>query len=633
MCGICGKFFFDKNKSVSPDLVSRMAHVMDYRGPDDEGFYISGSVGLGHRRLSIIDLNTGKQPICNENRNIWIVFNGEIYNYLDLRSELTAKGHVFRTRTDTEVIVHAYEEYKEDCISKLRGMFAFAIWDERSETLFLARDRVGIKPLYYWIGNDSLVFASEIKSILQDRSIPREIDDRVIDRFLTYYYTPGSQTLIKGIRKLEPGNYLVLKEGAWRTVQYWDLDFSSVAEDQTFENAKEALLDLLKDSVKLHMISDVPVGFLLSGGVDSTAMLSLSLGETDKDLSTFTIGFNGENFADERVYARLAAKKFGTKHYEMTIKAQDFVDFLPKYIWHMEEPVCEPPAIALYYITKLAKDHVKVLISGEGGDEAFAGYQNYRNLVWLERIKKVTRPFNGTLSALFDRLDGNGLLKRFKKYSPLLPVPLERYYYSRTSNPFKCFNKEFKNLYSPEFGNRVDKRYSIQPTRKLLENPKSRDNLSRMLYVDTKTYLPDDLLIKADKMTMANSVELRVPLLDHKVLEFAAGLPSAYKLRGLTTKFILKSTFRNFIPKEIIKRKKTGFPVPYETWMRKDLRAFVEDTLLSHKAIERGYFNRRWIEKMLLMNLNGGDYSKEVFSLLTLELWQREFIDKQFHES
>ena len=633
MGGICGKVFFDRDKSISSDLLSSMASIMDYRGPDDEGFYNSGPVGLGHRRLSIIDLNTGKQPICNEDKKIWIVFNGEIYNYLDLRSELIAKGHVFRTRTDTEVIVHAYEEYKEDCISRLRGMFAFAIWDERSETLLLARDRVGIKPLYYWLGSDCLVFASEIKSILQDRSIPREIDDRIIDRFLTYYYTPGPHTLIKGIHKLEPGSYLVLKNGVCRTVQYWDLDFTSGAENQTFEDAKEALLDLLKDSVKLHMISDVPIGFLLSGGVDSTALLSLSLEQTDKDISTFTIGFKDQNFADERMYARLAAKKFGTKHYEMTIEAQDFVDFLPKYVWHMEEPVCEPPAVALYYITKLAKDHVKVLISGEGGDEAFAGYQNYRNLLWLERIKKVAWPFNGTLSTLFDRLDGNGLIKRFKKYSPLLSVPFESYYYSRTSNPFKCFNKEFTKLYSPEFGNKIDKSFSIQPTRKLFENLKSNDNLSKMLYIDTKTWLPDDLLVKADKMTMANSVELRVPLLDHKVLEFAAGLPSVYKLRVLTTKFILKSTFRNFIPKEIIKRKKTGFPVPYETWMRKDLRTVVEDTILSQRAIERGYFNRRWIEKVLSANLNGGDYSKEIFSLLTLELWQREFIDNQFHKS
>jgi asparagine synthase (glutamine-hydrolysing) len=634
MCGICGKLFFDKNKLVSPELLLSMTRIMDYRGPDDEGLYNSGCIGLGHRRLSIIDLSSGKQPICNEDEKVWIVFNGEIYNYLELRSELIAKGHVFRTRADTEVIVHAYEEYKENCVSKLRGMFAFAIWDERERLLFLARDRVGIKPLYYCLTNKSLIFASEIKAILQDPEVKRETDHQMIDRFLTYFYVPGNETLIKRIYKLEPGHYLIFRNEKIRVKQYWEINFSSINSNYNFAEAKADLHNLLKDTVRLHMISDVPVGFLLSGGVDSTAMLSLSPGETDKDISTFTIGFDGENFADERPYARLAAERFGTKHYEMTIKAQDFVDFLPKYVWHMEEPVCEPPAVALYYITKLAKDYVKVLISGEGGDEGFAGYQNYRNLVWLERLKGVAGPFNGPISALFDNtLNHFGLFKRFRKYSPLLTLPLEEYYYSRTSTPFSFFNKEFEKLYSPEFGNRIDKSYSIQTTRKIFENLKSKDNLSRMLYIDTKTWLPDDLLIKADKMTMANSVELRVPLLDHKVLEFAAGLPSTYKLRGLTTKFILKSAFRNIIPLRIIKRKKTGFPVPYETWMRKDLRTVVQDTLLSQRAIERGYFNRRWIEKILSANLNGGDYAKEVFSLLTLELWQREFIDNQLHKS
>jgi len=634
MCGICGKVFIDKDHPVDPVLIKSMMDVIRHRGPDDEGMHIARQVGLGHRRLSIIDLNTGKQPIYNEDGTVCIVFNGEIYNYQEIRNQLLAKGHFFKTKTDTEVIIHAYEEYGEECVSKLRGMFAFAIWDERERSLLLARDRVGIKPLYYCLLNNSLIFASEMKAILQDPEFKREINYPIIDRFLTYQYTPGAETLIKNIYKLSPGYVLILKNGKLDVKQYWDLNFSTFNNGNTFGESKEQLIDLLRESVRIHMISDVPVGFLLSGGVDSTALLSLSVEEANKDLSTFTIGFEGENFADERVYARLAAERFGTKHYEMTIEAKDFVEFLPKYVWHMEEPVCEPPAIALYYVSKLAKDYVKVLISGEGGDEAFAGYQNYRNLVWLERFKKMAGPFNRSISVLFDNtLSHFGFFKKFRKYSPLLTMPLEGYYYSRTSTPYSLFNREFKKLYSSEFGNRIEKSYSVQPTRRLFENIKSQDNLDKMLYIDTKTWLPDDLLIKADKITMANSIELRVPLLDHAVLEFAAGLPSNYKLRGITTKYILKEVFNDRVPTAILKRKKTGFPVPYETWIRRDLRALVEGTLLSQRALERGYFKRLWIEKILSANLNNGDYAKEIFSLLTLELWHREFIDNQFRKS
>jgi len=360
-----------------------MADSMRHRGPDDEGYYISGQIGLGHRRLSIIDLNRGKQPISNEDDTIWIVFNGEIYNYQALRESLSEKGHKFKTDTDTEVIVHAYEEFGENCVARLRGMFAFAIWDQRSKTLLVARDRVGIKPLYYFLNDDQIIFASEMKAILLDNSVPRNIDPQIIDRFLTYYYVPGEETMLRGIRKLSPGHYLIARDGKIQVRQYWDLDFSQVNGHRSLKQASQELLEILKESVRLHMISDVPVGILLSGGVDSTALLSLSVHETDKELSTFTIGFEGHDFADERPYARLAAKRFGTQHYDMTMSAQDFLAFLPRYVWHMEEPVCEPPAVALYYVSKLASEHVKVLISGEGGDEAFAGYPNYRNGVWL----------------------------------------------------------------------------------------------------------------------------------------------------------------------------------------------------------------------------------------------------------
>jgi len=628
MCGICGKLYFDSQRPVDRNDLSRMMEVIHHRGPDDAGIYLSGAIGLGHKRLSIIDLSTGKQPISNENGTVWIVFNGEIYNYQELRVKLVQKGHIFTSQTDTEVIVHLYEEYGADCVAKLRGMFAFAIWDENNETLFLARDRVGIKPLYYWIGPDRFLFGSEIKAILQDPSVPREVDTLIIDRFLSYYYTPGAETLLKGVLKLPPGCYFIWKNGHFRVNQYWDLHFSNGSKNIGFHQSKEELLDLLKETVRLHMISDVPVGFLLSGGVDSTSLLSLALRETDKPLSSFTIGFEGEKFADERPFAKLAAGRYGTQHYDITINSSDFAEFLPKYVWFMEEPVCEPPAIAIYYISKLASKHVKVLISGEGGDEAFAGYQNYRNLVWLERLKKMMGPLTNGLGRAMENMGKAIPLGRLKKYVQLLQLPLAKYYYSRTSNPFTLINREFTDFYLSSFRKRIYKDFSIEPTMACFRNRDSVDNLSRMLYVDTKTWLPDDLLVKADKMSMANSVELRVPLLDHKVLEFAAALPPSFKLNGFTTKYILKETFKNMVPKEIINRPKTGLPVPYGSWMRNDLRKMFEETLLDQKSIGRGYFNKNGIEKILSANLNEGNYDKEVFSLLVLELWHREFIDK-----
>lgn len=629
MCGICGKLYFDAQRTVEGKDLIRMMEVINHRGPDDEGVYLSGPVGFGHKRLSIIDLSTGKQPISNEDGTVWIVYNGEIYNYQSLREELVRKGHFFASQTDTEVIVHLYEEYGPDCVSKLRGMFAFAIWDENDRTLFLARDRVGIKPLYYWIGPDRLLFGSEIKTILQDPSVPREVDSRIIDRFLTYYYTPGTATLLKGILKLPPGSILIWKDGQCRVDQYWDLHFSGGPRNYGLQQAKRDLLELLKETVRLHMISDVPVGFLLSGGVDSTSLLSLSLRETDKPLSTFTIGFEGQAFADERPYARLAAKRYGTRHYDLTMSSKDFAGFLPKYVWFMEEPVCEPPAIAIYYVSKLASEHVKVLISGEGGDEAFAGYQNYRSLVWLERLKRMAGPFAKGLGQVMKSMGKAISLGRFSKYVPLLSLPISKYYYSRTSSPFTLLNREFEQFYLSSFRNTITKDFSIEPSITCFQNGDLADDLSKMLYVDTKTWLPDDLLIKADKMTMANSVELRVPLLDHKVLEFAAGLPSSFKLNGFNTKHVLKETFKTMVPKEIINRTKTGLPVPYGSWMRKDLRKMVEETLLDQKAIGRGYFNRDGIEKILSAHLHEGRYDKEVFSLLVLELWHQEFIDKR----
>jgi asparagine synthase (glutamine-hydrolysing) len=629
MCGICGKLAFDVRETVAPELVKAMAKTIGHRGPDDEGYYVSGPVALGFRRLSIIDLKSGHQPLSNEDGSIWIVFNGEIYNYQELRTFLLSKGHLFKTRTDTEVIVHLYEELGPECLQKLRGMFAFAIWDGRTKTIFLARDRVGIKPLYYCLSNSSLVFASEIKAILADPSIDREIAPEIIDRFLTFLYLPGEETLLRGIRKLPPGHYLLVRDGEPSIRQYWDLQFADRFEHRSLQQTEADLLNLLSETVSLHMIADVPVGVLLSGGVDSTGVLSFAVEETDKKVSTFTVGFADKEVADERPYARLAAEKFGTEHYEITITAGDFAAFLPKYVWHMEEPVCEPPAIALYYVSKLAREHVTVLLSGEGGDEAFAGYSNYRNLVWLERIKRGGPLLNNALaggmslaSMLFDS-------HRLAKYVPLMHDRFPDYYYSRTSNPHRTTGNGLGSMYSSDFLNTVDRERSVEPVRALQAHMRGQNTLDAMLYIDTKTWLPDDLLIKADKMTMANSVELRVPLLDHKVLEFAASLPSNLKLSGLTTKFILKKTLSERIPKEIRNRKKAGFPVPYASWMRGELKDLVWNVLMDSRTINRGYFSKNAIEGLLRANANGSDRSKDIFSLLSLELWQRSFLENE----
>lgn len=634
MCGICGKLNFEPRRYVDPALIQSMLGTMRHRGPDDDGCYINSEVGLGHLRLSIIDLSTGHQPLSNEDDTIWIVFNGEIYNFHELRTFLTAKGHRFKTQTDTEAIVHLYEELgPEGCLERLRGMFAFAIWDEKKKRLFLARDRVGIKPLYYNLTSDSLVFGSEIKSIFADPAVNREIGEEAIDRFLTFLYLPGEETLFKGIKKLPPGSYVLAQNGKTEVKQYWDLDFSKSRAGLRAKDAEEELLQLLSETVEQHMIADVPVGVLLSGGVDSTAALSFAAEKTAKPISSYTVGFSAPGVVDERPYARLAAKTFNTQHYEMSISSDDFCAFLPKYVWHMEEPVCEPPAVALYYVSKLASAHVKVLLSGEGGDEAFAGYSNYRNLLWLERIKNGLSP----LAKSIGNAIGFGKFAspaRISKYGSLMGAKFPDYYFSRTAVGLEHELRQ-NSLYSADFASAIDRTATLEPMIRLQQRVQGKNVLNSMLYIDTKTWLPDDLLIKADKMTMANSLELRVPLLDHKVLEFAAALPSSLKVRGITTKYLAKKVLRSRVPEAILKRRKVGFPVPYRRWLQADLRTWANDILLDRATIGRGYFSKSGMEKMLASNAETGNHFKEVFSLITLELLHRVFMDSgsQFQEN
>jgi len=627
MCGICGKLNFDESKRIVPEVLKSMADAIKHRGPDDEGYYYCGPLGLGFRRLAIIDLHTGHQPISNETGTTWIVFNGEIYNYRELRNELIGRGHRFNTNTDTEVIVHLYEEYGDTCAKHLRGMFAFAIWDELSRKLLLCRDRVGIKPLYYLHTSSGIVFGSEIKAILADPEVITAIQPEIVDRFLAVRYLPGEDTMFEGVKKLQPGTYMSIQHGITVTKQYWDLHFS--CEPRSMQSAQDELLSLLEESVDLHMISDVPVGVLLSGGLDSTALLGLAANKSRHKLNTFTIGFGYAAFEDERPYARQAAERYGTDHHEMTIGAKEFADFLPTYVRHMEEPVCEPPAVALYYVTKLAKNFVKVLISGEGGDEAFAGYPNYRSIVWLERIKRLGVSFQqvlGSASEVFTKLSSDHRLSRCAAY---FRYSFDDYYYSRTYDPCGIFNSVADEFYSNEFRGTVNRRRSLDPARRYLLASRGANVLNRMLYVDTKTWLPDDLLIKADKMSMANSVELRVPLLDHRLLEFAARLPTACKVHGFQTKHIVKRALKQRIPREILGRRKAGFPIPYDSWLRIELRDWLNEILLDRTTIARGYFRKAAIEGLLSENSRSGSYSKELFSLAVLELWHREFLKSE----
>ena len=625
MCGICGKLSFDRSATVSPALLKAMADTIAHRGPDDEGYYNSGPVGMGFRRLSIIDLATGHQPLSNEDGTVWVTFNGEIYNYQELRKYLLSKGHTFRTDTDTEVIVHLYEEHGEGCVKRLQGMFAFAIWDERNETLFLARDRVGIKPLYYYRSQNELLFASEIKAILADPAVKAEILPAVIDRFITFKYCSGTETMFKNILKLAPGSCMTVRGNKVEIRQYWDLP--SHRSTLSLEEAEAQLVKLLEETVRLHMISDVPVGVLLSGGFDSTALLSFAAEMSDRPLSSFTVGFSDAGVVDEFPYARLAAQKFGTQHHELTITARDFESFLPGYVWHMEEPVCEPPAIAMHYVSKLAAQSVKVLISGEGGDEAFAGYNIYRNRLWLRRLRSLLGPLKGIASSSLFGLNYLLRSRAVARFGPLIGKPEGALGYGGHSVPWCDPGGPVYSLYSKDFRASVDRAWSLASWQEHASHAPTSDEVNRMLYVDTKTWLVDDLLLKADKMTMANSIELRVPFLDHKVLEFAASLPGNYKVRGFTTKYLAKKALRNRIPGQIVTRRKTGFPVPYETWLRKDLRSWVGDLLLDRKTIDRGYFEKAAIEQLLREDLEAGGRSKEIFSLVTLELWHREFLE------
>ena len=620
MCGICGKLNLDAQEPVDGSIVQRMMDTISHRGPDGRGQFMSGPIGLGHLRLSIIDLSTGDQPIYNEDGTVCVVYNGEMYNFLELRDELEARGHRFRSKTDTEVIVHAYEEWGESAVQRFRGMFAFALWDASRKFLLVARDRVGIKPLYYVNTGRSLLFASEIKALLADPCVPRRINPHAIDLFLTELFVPGGETMFEGIKKLEPGHILTVSNGRVVTRQYWDLNFEETRSKVSFDEAVEELQQLLGRTVKDHMISDVPVGVFLSGGLDSSGVLGYATEQTGKPVRTFTIGFEGGGFVDERPYARLAAQRYGTEHIETTLTADDFVNSLPAYVWHTEEPLCEPPAIALYWLSKLARDSkVKVLLSGEGGDEAFGGYKTYRNVLLVEGVKRAAGPARNLIGVACQALARAGW-SNAAYYRHMIEQPLWQYYRGRTSTPPNALDGLKSRMYRGEL------RGSLSTVaRQRFGKVEGRGVLDHMLYVDTKSWLPDRLLVKADKMTMAASIELRVPLLDHQVLEFAASLPEDFKVRNKSMKRVLRTALESRVPSEIVNRKKVGFPVPYEMWLNTTLKDFVADTLTSSTTSLTEYFDRRELASFVETSQSNKRNYKEIFSLVVLELWLRQF--------
>ncbi len=616
MCGIFCMYYFDAAHPVDEAIVTRATDCMAHRGPDDAGYYVSKNLGLGHRRLSIIDLAFGYQPMPNEDGEVITVYNGEIYNYQESRKVLIGRGHSFRTNCDTEVIVHGYEEWGTESVDKFNGMFAFALWDNRLQRLWVVRDRLGIKPLYYYYDHDVFICASEIKPILATGFVKPELNDDVLDSYLTVGYVPGPQTIFKGIMKVLPGHYLLVHHGAIRDYEYWDFVPDSVR-NITFSQAKEEVEALLLDSVRSRLMSDVPLGVFLSGGLDSSAVVGLMRKVVgDEPIDTFTIGYQ-DGYSEEQ-YARRVADNFNTRHHTFHLEAENFLASLKTLVYYAEEPIVEPAAIPLFHISKLARTNAIVLLSGEGSDEVFGGYYLYqfmRNIDALHAV--IPRCLYPLLQALKARLHKD----KYRKYVDWLEMPLQARYQGTSSYLTPTLKGKY---YSWELNHRRSS-YLEDCFSGYFQRVKGCDPLMQMLYVDTKTWLVDDLLIKADKMTMATSVELRVPFLDYRLVEAVARLPSNYKLAKGTGKMLLKKIMEPYLPREIIYRKKMGFPVPTQEWFKGGLmpaiRAVIEDLK------QTSWFNIDILDDLAKRHEKGlEDNSKLLMSLMVIAEWKKQYL-------
>jgi asparagine synthase (glutamine-hydrolysing) len=618
MCGIAGIFSFD-GRPVDAEVLRRMCAVMVHRGPDDEGFYVRSDVGLGMRRLSIIDLSTGHQPVGNEDGSVWVVLNGEIYNFADLRAELERRGHAFSTATDTEVIVHLYEEYGTRCVNKLRGMFAFAVWDARRRQLLVARDRLGIKPLYYAHVDGRLFFASEVKALLQVPEIDTRLSWSAVNHLFTFLSTPRAESIVADVRKLEPGHILVAtaRDGL-RTERYWNVRFEPDYR-RSEDSFVEGLRELLEESVRLHLVSDVPLGAFLSGGVDSSAVVATMARLTGRPVKTFSIGFREPDFT-ELEYARLVARQFGTEHHELTIEP-DVVDVIEDLAWHLDEPFGDPSALPTFMVSKLAADHVTVVVSGDGGDELFAGYDKYvvEARERRYRLPAAARRALGALAGLIpDGVTGRNFLGHLALTGP-----------DRYLNASTLFRQDQKRkLFRPET---FDLIAAHDPWREAARDLATASGgwLAALQYLDLHSYLPLDILTKVDRMSMAHSLEARVPLLDHKLVEFAATVPAELQLRHGTTKYLFKRAMRGILPDTILDRPKRGFGVPLARWFRGQLAGFVRDLLLSETSRRRGIFNTAYIGQLLDRNERGRELDLPLWTLVSFELWCRTFLDQR----
>ncbi len=630
MCGICGKVYFDPSRQVAPSLITTMASVLQHRGPDDHGAFVNGHVGLGHQRLSIIDISSaGHQPMTNEDESIWIIFNGEIYNFEDIRKELIAKGHSFKSHTDTETILHLYEEEGTHCLHKLRGMFAFAIWDSRTQQLFLARDRVGKKPLVYAIADGALLFASEIKSILQDPTVTAQVDGEALHHYLTYQYVPSPSTMFRGISKLPPAHYLVLQRGTITLNSYWTISYAQKLKLPRLTDYTDSFMELFTEAVKLRLRSDVPLGAFLSGGIDSSATVAVMSQLMNCPVKTFSIGFEEPEY-NETNYAALVAKKFQTEHTEFIVRP-DAISILPKLVWHYNEPFADPSAIPTYYVAQLTREHVTVALNGDGGDESFAGYDRYladRLAGYYEKIPSVVREniIKKLLNMLPHQENRRSFSRRLKRFINAISEGAERRYVR-----WLCyFDNEMKaDLYTPAFLEKVSSVDSVNLIVSLYARSDAASFLDKTLFVDVMSYLPDDLLVKVDIAAMAHSLEARSPFLDHKLMEFAASLPPHLKLRGVQSKYLLKKAFAHLLPDEVLYRKKMGFGVPLDRWLRNELKQMTREILLEKRTVERGLFREKAIHQLIEEHqTRRADHSYRIWALLFLELWQRMFIDK-----
>lgn len=623
MCGIAG-IISPENDHWLKAQTQAMIRVMDHRGPDGQGIYCDGPACIGHRRLSIIDLEGGKQPMSNEDNTVWITFNGEIYNFIDLKKDLENKGHVFRNKSDTEAIVHAYEEYGEECVKKLRGMFAFGLWDSNKRQFFLARDRLGKKPLYYFYDGRRLIFASEIKSILQVDGVDKTLDISALTDYFTYMYIPFPKTIFKNIYKLPPAHTLRTKQIGpngkleLSIKEYWDLNYLPDY-SRSEESWLEALEEKILEAVKIRLISDVPLGAFLSGGIDSSAVVAMMSQVDNQPVKTFSIGFEDIQFS-ELEYARQVAQKYNTDHHEMIVKP-DAIEILPKLAWQFDEPFADSSALPTYYVSKMTRQNVTVALSGDGGDEVFAGYEKYSAFLRYQKadlipdkIRKMI--FGGLSDAMPFGMRGKGIIRHISESS------FARFAGMVTQTSTGVLD----NLFHRDLKHQINVTYDFLDTyyRRFCGN----DDLSRLQYMETKTYLAEDILTKVDRASMLCSLETRAPLLDHELLELVATIPSDLKLKNGEKKYILKKLMVNYLPENIIYRKKKGFNIPLSKWFKADFNQYARDLLLSATSSNRGIFNTTTIERILdTHSKKGRNLSDIIWALLFFESWCRQWLD------